>query len=282
MVFTNNNSSYLPLDSDQRVAFYKNENLLFPPLPSSAASVGCRLSNSSVVMPSVMTAAAVEDRASSSPMVHLSSNGYYGYVPVNSIPKVMSTGTAATTVNGVIIGNGDGVSVQLDFSSPATAPVNDITMMDCVDDSEMENYHQQSHLQRKRKEHLDEAEISFKRRKTWLEEEHNQHQTEGFTNGLTWNQTPATQMALTETQPNPVSPTAPSNGLFTNGFYHAAAPTTILQQKNNVEATTIGSRWNASRFPEPPVPEKHPFSKNCPDLQDLFVSLHGSGCFVLD
>ncbi|XP_053688584.1 uncharacterized protein LOC128737871 isoform X2 [Sabethes cyaneus] len=246
MVFTNNNSSYLPLDSDQRPTFYKNENLLFPPLPpSSVASVACRRSNNSLIMPSVVTAAAVENHTSSSPMVHHSSNGYYGYVPVNSIPKVMSTGTAATTISGTIIGSADGMSIQLGCSSFATAPVNDDTMMDCIDDSEMENYHQQSHLQRKRKEHLEEAEISCKRRKTWLEQQPQQHSSEGFAYGSNCNQQqmPTYQMESVQPQPHLVSQSAPANGVFANGFTHpptttTLTPTTILQEKSKYSETS--------------------------------------------
>lgn len=228
MVFSSySNTSYLPLDNDQGVTFYKNENLLFPP-PQATAPI--------VVSPSTLlcrrkTAAAMLTATTGSspfssqplhhgpqqsnvcddfqPVAHLSSNGYYGYVPANSIPKMMSTeGTPPAAVNV----NGNGVGVLLDCH-PATASVidNSSTMMDCGGGiSEVENYHlqqpQQQHL-RKRKEYSEEIEGNCKRRKTWLE----QPNDAGFTQTPIWPQASVQQMEYQD-QPMEAFSTPQFNG----------------------------------------------------------------------
>lgn len=173
MVFSsygNSSSFYLPLDSDQSVPFYKNENSLFAPQPPS--SVVCRRNQdnaSSTMSPNeqpfgnnshgtVVVDAVCQDFQ---PVAHLSSNGYYGYVPPQ--PKMMSAAVNAGTVSGVTAA----CSVQLDCQTEDAA-------MDC---GEMENFHHLQHQQqhqRKRKEYGEEATTANKRRKTWLEEERQQ------------------------------------------------------------------------------------------------------------
>lgn len=202
MVFSSYNStSYLPLDSDQSVTFYKNENSLFPPLPpsSSSTAVACR--------PAMLTSTGngsfcdqepqnINGNVVSNdfqPVVHLSSNGYYGYIPVNSMPKMMSTGMA--TVNGTVhattaASDSASIGVQLDcHPPPAAAAVDDTMMMDSIG---MENYCRQPQQQylRKRKEHCEETDTGCKRRKTWLE----QHQQAGFNPNSPWNQPPVIEM----------------------------------------------------------------------------------------
>lgn len=211
MVFSSySNTSYLPLDSDQGVAFYKNENSLFPPPSSTAAAATaavvasspstlvCRR-NQAAAAAAMLTASTGNSPFGSQPLhhgslghgnvcddfqpvAHLSSNGYYGYVPTNSIPKMMSTAegtppTAAAAPSVPVAVNGNGVSVLLDCHPAAVAASdssNSSSMMDC---GEVENYHQlqqqqqqqlQQHL-RKRKEYSEEMEVNCKRRKTWLE-----------------------------------------------------------------------------------------------------------------
>lgn len=166
MVFSsygNSSSFYLPLDSDQSVPFYKNENSLFSPQPPS--SVVCRRNQdnaTSTMSPNeqpfgnnshgtVVVDAVCHDFQ---PVAHLSSNGYYGYVPPTPPPKMMSA---------VAVNAGTVSAVQLDCQTEDAA-------MDC---GEMENFHQLQHQQhqRKRKEYVEEATTATKRRKTWLEEE---------------------------------------------------------------------------------------------------------------
>lgn len=200
MVFSSySNTSYLPLDSDQGVTFYKNENLLFAPPPAAAAAATAAV----VAPPSTLvcrrnTAAAAAMLTATTgsspfgsqplhhgsqhgnvcddfqPVAHLSSNGYYGYVPANSLPKMMST---EGTPPAAVALDGNGVGVLLDCH-PAAASVfdhNSSSMMDCGGGGigEVENYHhlqqQQQHL-RKRKEYSEEVEVNCKRRKTWLEQ----------------------------------------------------------------------------------------------------------------
>lgn len=109
------------------------------------------------------------------PVAHLSSNGYYGYVP-NMTP------TASVTAAGT-------VSVQLDCQTAAAEDAD--AAMDCG--GEMENFQQLQHQkQRKRKEYGEEATADCKRRKTWLEEEHRQQQQQaaGFPPAFGWNALP--------------------------------------------------------------------------------------------
>lgn len=162
---------YLPLDSDQGVtSFYKNENAaLFT--AAAPTSVVCRGNQDNADMSpgqpfgnnshgTVVVDAVRQDFA---PVAHLSSNGYYGYVPPQ---KMMSTPAAVNACD-----------VQLEDAA-----------MDC---GEMENFQQlqqnQQH-QRKRKEYGEEAMAASKRRKTWLEEE--QQQQAGFPQTFGWNQLP--------------------------------------------------------------------------------------------
>lgn len=171
MVFSsygNSSSCYLPLDSDQGVtSFYKNENAaLFTAAPTS---VVCRGNQDNADMSpgqpfgnnshgTVVVDAVRQDFA---PVAHLSSNGYYGYVPPQ---KMMSTPAAVNACD-----------VQLEDAA-----------MDC---GEMENFQQlqQNQHQRKRKEYGEEAMAASKRRKTWLEEE---QQQAGFPQTFGWNQLP--------------------------------------------------------------------------------------------
>lgn len=164
MVFSSSSSSfYLPLDSDQGVTFYKNENALFTP-HQQPTSVVCRRNQDNTMSPggeqpffgnnshgTVVVDAVRQDFA---PVAHLSSNGYYGYVPPS--PKMMST------------------AVQLEDAA-----------MDC---GEMENSQPQQNQQhqRKRKDYGEEV-AAAKRRKTWLEEE---QQAAAFPQTFGWNQLP--------------------------------------------------------------------------------------------
>lgn len=187
MVFSsygNSSSFYLPLDSEQSVPFYKNENSLFSPQPPS--SVVCRRNQdnaTSTMSPNeqpfgnnshgtVVVDAVCQDFQ---PVAHLSSNGYYGYVPPTPPPKMMS----AVAVNAGTVTAA--CSVQLDCQTEDAA-------MDC---GEMENFHQLQHQQqqhqRKRKEYGEEATTATKRRKTWLEEE---QQAAAFPQSFGWNQLP--------------------------------------------------------------------------------------------
>lgn len=192
MFFPSCGTSYLPLDSEQSIKFYKNENLSFPPLPPPPPpTVACIRNNTSTAMFPTENDS-IPAGHDFRPVAHLSSNGYYGYLPLannnNSVPKDVST--EVTTVSAVtthphtnttegqsnLCGGG---SVLLD-SQRQPAVDDSAMMMDSA--GEMENYHhqQQQQLQnqppqqlRKRKEYSDELELSCKRRKTWLEE--NQH-----------------------------------------------------------------------------------------------------------
>ncbi|XP_058834031.1 uncharacterized protein LOC131691544 [Topomyia yanbarensis] len=297
MVFTlYNTSSYLPLDNDQRVAFYKNENLLFPPLPPpSAASVVCRRSNSPAMPVTANTGSisplgvvSASESVDFRPVVHLSSNGYYGYVPVVSMPKVMSTGT---TNNHAVISstaNGVGVSVLLDSPSATTAVAAEDSMMDCAD-SEMENYHQPPQHARKRKDYSGQEDMNGKRRKTWMEQ--HQHQQPGFNPAPNWSTPQTHRMEVADQQQMDLQPQhfvngfcPPTNGTFSNGFYHqpSAQPTPVLQQKNQLDANNNYFRWNLDRPSEPDVREKRPSGNNGQELHDLFISLHGSGCFLME
>lgn len=207
MVFSsygNSSSFYLPLDSDQGVTFYKNENALFT---SPAASVACR-SNPDNASSSTMeeqqpfgnnshgTVVVDAVRHDFAPVAHLSSNGYYGYVPPPP-QKMMSTATPAVNA---------ACDVQLEDAA-----------MDC---GEMENFQQlqqqnQQH-QRKRKEYGEEAmAVSGKRRKTWLEEEQQQQQA-GFPQSFGWNQLPYAhqQQMDCHVQDTPMSVVGSCNGLI--------------------------------------------------------------------
>lgn len=220
MVFSNySNTSYLPLDNDQGVTFYKNENLLFTPppaaVPATAAGIAspstlvCR--RNSAAAAAMLTATAGASPFGSQPLLHhgsqhrgnvcddfqpvthLSSNGYYGYVPASSMPKMMSTeGTPPATA---AVDDSNGIGVLLDCHSPAVAVAsvrdsNSCSMMDC---GEVENYHhlqrQQQHL-RKRKENSEEVEGNCKRRKTWLEPAYDAD----FTHTPHWQQVSVQQM----------------------------------------------------------------------------------------
>lgn len=215
MVFSNySNTSYLPLDNDQGVTFYKNENLLFTPppaaVPATAAGVTspstliCRRNTAAAAMLTATTGAspfgsqALQHHGSQhrgnicddfQPVAHLSSNGYYGYVPASAMPKSMMSTEGTPPPATVAINNSDGIGVLLDCHSPAVAvgrDSNSCSMMDC---GEVENYHhlqhqqQQQHL-RKRKENSEEVEGNCKRRKTWLEQPHDAD----FTHTPNWQQ----------------------------------------------------------------------------------------------
>uniref|UniRef100_A0A1Q3FW01 Uncharacterized protein n=1 Tax=Culex tarsalis TaxID=7177 RepID=A0A1Q3FW01_CULTA len=323
MVFSsygNSSSFYLPLDSDQGVTFYKNENSLFSPQPPT--SVVCQRNQdnaSSAMSPNELlpfgnnshgTVVVDAVRQDFQPVAHLSSNGYYGYVPP---PKVMSTAAVnAATVN-TLTACSD--AVQLDCQTEDAA-------MDC---GEMENFHQLQH-QRKRKQYSEEVTAVTKRRKTWLEEE---RQAAAFPQSFGWNQLPyahgqlqmdcATEDSLT----NIGSYNGPTVGFQfqpTGTTPVPVATVTIPQQppKNPVlvdgntsnkrhSAVTLG-RWNIA------MPTSRPNGTGCSavgghrlllaaedselsaklhhqqsvafgfgggqELEDLFVSLHGSGFFL--
>lgn len=123
------------------------------------------------------------------PVAHISSNGYYGYIPVNSMPRMMSTGTVHVTTDA---SDSNGIGVLLDSHPPPAAAAVDDTMMDS---SGMENYCRQPPQQylRKRKEYCEETDTNCKRRKTWLEQ-NQQVSTAGFNQDFTWNQAPVVQM----------------------------------------------------------------------------------------
>lgn len=289
MVFSGySNAAYLPLDSDQGVTFYKNENLLFSPPPAAAASniaLVCRRNSSVAEMLTTTTGSgpfggqpllhgAHQQRHGNNicddfqPVAHLSSNGYYGYVPPPAnaaAPKVMSTHQAAGTPPHI---NGHGVGVLLDSIHPAATPTavaaddSYSMMMDCGNGGvggeivQVENYQQQQqqHL-RKRKEYSEHVEANCKRRKTWQE----QPNGTGFTNSTNWNQPSFHQMEChdqamdTFSSPlqfhqSPITMNAPTSINAFNGFQHhlqqqqsliltppmaaSAQPQTILQPKN--------------------------------------------------
>lgn len=290
MVFSNySNTSYLPLDNDQGVTFYKNENLLFTPPPAAIpATVAAGVTSPSTLVCRRNTAAAAAMLTATTgaspfgsqpllhhgsqhrpnvcddfqPVAHLSSNGYYGYVPASAMPKPMMS----TEGTPPAISDSDGIGVLLDCHSPAVRDSNSCSMMDC---GEVENYHhlqqhqqqqQQQHL-RKRKENGQEVQGNCKRRKTWLE----QPNDADFTHSPSWQQVSVQQMEYHD-QPmdtysaqqfngSPVT----TNGTTTafNGFqlHHqqpqlhqalitsppmpaAAQPQTILQPKSKYSETS--------------------------------------------
>lgn len=311
MVFSSNPSSfYLPLDSDQGVTFYKNENSLFS-APTSA--VVCRGGNQGNTMEEVVPfgnnshGTVVVDavvRHDFAPVAHLSSNGYYGYVPPSQ--KMMST-PAATAVNG---------NVQLEDAA-----------MDCG--GEMENFQQlqqnQQH-QRKRKEYGGEEAMvaGSKRRKTWLQGEEEQQQA-AFPQSFGWNQLPYaphqqqmdchvedTPMTMTTTTtvigscngtfaqiPQPATAAAvtipvatvtpiqvPKNHLSVNGHSGGSVRRDLLGRWNIAMPSSRSTGTGCSTVDR--LSEKlHSHQQTHigggdggQELEDLFVSLHGSGFFL--
>lgn len=308
MVFSsygNSSSFYLPLDSDQGVtSFYKNENAALLTAPTSVVCRGNQdnstMSPGAPVQPfgnnshgTVVVDAVRHDFA---PVAHLSSNGYYGYVPPQQ-PRMMSTPAAV---------NAAACDVQLEDAA-----------MDC---GEMENFqqlqqnqqHQHPH-QRKRKEYGEEA-MASKRRKTWLEEE--QQQQAGFPQTFGWNQLPYashhqqmdchvedTPMTTTvigscngtfaPTQPATTIPVAtvtpiqhpvqpPKNHPLVNGHSGGSARRDLLGRWNIAMPTSRPSGTGCSTVSQ--LSEKlHSHQLTIgggQELEDLFVSLHGSGFFL--
>lgn len=225
MVFSSySNTSYLPLDSEQGVSFYKNENLLFQSAVSAVSppsTLVCRRNTAAAA--AMMTATTGSSPFGSQPLhhgnacddfqpvAHLSSNGYYGYVPASSIPKVMSTeGTPPAAA--VATTNGNGVGVPLDCHPVAGTVVdsNSSSMMDCGGDiGTVGSYHYHQQEQRKRKEHYSEdVEVSCKRRKTsWL-----QPNDAGFTPTPVWPQPAVVQHMECHDQPMDTFPAQHFNG----------------------------------------------------------------------
>lgn len=291
MVFSSySNTSYLPLDNDQGVTFYKNENLLFTPPPAATAAVVaapstlvCRR-NTAAAAAAMLTATTGSSPFGSQPLhhgsqhgnaacddfqpvAHLSSNGYYGYVPANSIPKMMSTEETPPAAAAAVAVNGNGVGVLLDCHPLAASVIdNSSSMMDCGGGiGEVENYHhlqqQQSQHLRKRKEYSEEVEGNCKRRKTWLE----QPNDAGYTHTPYWQNTSVQQMECND-QPMDTFSTHQFNGspvtmnattTTFNGFqlHHqqphlqqasiapppmpaASHPQTVLQPKSNYTETS--------------------------------------------
>ncbi|KAL9702882.1 hypothetical protein quinque_006400 [Culex quinquefasciatus] len=307
MVFSsygNSSSFYLPLDSDQSVPFYKNENSLFSPQPPS--SVVCRRNQdnaTSTMSPNeqpfgnnshgtVVVDAVCHDFQ---PVAHLSSNGYYGYVPPTPPPKMMSA---------VAVNAGTVSAVQLDCQPEDAA-------MDC---GEMENFHQLQHQQhqRKRKEYGEEATTATKRRKTWLEEE---QQAAAFPQSFGWNQLPYAyqhqqqQMDCATAEVAPmtvgscngfqVSPTSPPVAMVQPTVQHQqmTPKNPLLVDGASGKRPLLLGRWNIA------MPTTRPNGTGCSavrqlseklhhqqsvsfgggsgqELEDLFVSLHGSGFFL--
>lgn len=360
MVFSSySNASYLPLDSDQGVNFYKNENLLFAPPPPSVVAASptalvCRRNNSPAVAAAMLTATTGSSPFGGQqpllhhggnhgnnvcddfqPVAHLSSNGYYGYVPppqsqqANAFPKVMSTEQAAAPV---VNGSNGGGGVLLDSIHPASPTVEDsysMMMMDCgggggVSGSgglvQVENYHQQQQHLRKRKEYSEEVEPNCKRRKTWLE----QPNDAGFAPSPNWSQPSSQQMECLD-QPmdtfssqqqqfhqSPITMNAPTTIAFNTGFQHqqpqqqtmistppmpAPAPQlhTILQPKNrlfrasssppNMSNELVADKQThlnqlSHHLRNHSHHQRPDFGDDCQQLEDLFISLHGSGFYL--
>lgn len=325
MVFSsygNSSSFYLPLDSDQGVTFYKNENSLFSPQPPT--SVVCRRNqdnNSSTMSPNelpfgnnshgtVVVDAVCQDFQ---PVAHLSSNGYYGYVP----PKMtmMSTAVNAGTVSAACSDQ-----VQLDCQTEDAA-------MDCG--NEMENFHQLKQHQRKRKDYCEEATSATKRRKTWrLEEE---QQAAGFPQTFGWNQLPyshqqqqqqmdcvvedtpmvvgscngsivqTTSIPVAMVQPTVQQQMAPKNPLLVDGISskrHSGAGSQRFLGRWNIAmptsrpsgcSATGGHRLLLASEDDELSDKLHHHQQSIgigfgggtgQELEDLFVSLHGSGFFL--
>lgn len=345
MVFSSySNASYLPLDSDQGVTFYKNENLLFAPAPAAASPTAlvCRRNNPvAAAMLSTSTGSSPfsgqpllhgnrQHHGSNvcddfQPVAHLSSNGYYGYVPpANPMPKLMSTEQAAGTTPPAavdahrVINGSNGVGGVLLDSSTRPVAVDDSYSMDCGGMAQVENYQQQQHQQhlRKRKECSEEVEANCKRRKTWLE----QPNDAGFVHSPNWNQSSTQQMDCQDQpmdifspQPqfhhSPITMNAPTTIAF-NGFQHhpelqqqqqtmistppmPAAPQqhTILQPKNRLFRASSPIPKMSLGSSELVVADKqsiHQLRHNhrpilgddCQQLEDLFISLHGSGFYL--
>ncbi|XP_055629264.1 uncharacterized protein LOC129770448 [Toxorhynchites rutilus septentrionalis] len=337
MVYSNYNNSFLPLDGVQSVTFYKNENLLFPTPPASATVTAQTTTGNNASFGDQQQlphpGSGNDVVRDFQPVTYLSSNGYYGYIPASSMPKMMSTETK--TVNGVRHasasndsrgGSAVGIGVLLDcHPQPAAAIVDDCSMMDCGV-SEMENYHhqpQQQQILRKRKERGEEALAMMagsncKRRKTWQEQQqHQQHQQQAcnreLNGNLNWNQASAIHQMQCNDQTMETIPNESFNGASVHplsGFYHHPqqqqqqqqqiqyiAPLqtpAVLQPKNQLGPSGRCLRWNGT---SPTVgdgnnsttnsslgfeqTEKSQFGAgSCQELEDLFISLHGSGFFL--
>ncbi|XP_029730733.2 uncharacterized protein LOC115267711 [Aedes albopictus] len=360
MVFSNHsNAAFLPLDSDQGVTFYKNENLLFaPPPPVGAASPTALVCRRNTPVAAMLSTSTGSNPFSGQPLLHgprqhhgnnvcddfqpvahLSSNGYYGYVPpANLMPtKVMSTVEQAAAVTPPVV-NGNGVGILLDSIHPVTAAAatddSYSMMMDCgggggggAGIAQVENYHQQQQHLRKRKEYSDVVEANCKRRKTWLEQPHDA----GFVNSPSWNQPSNNQMDCQD-QPmdtfssqqnqfqhqSPITMNASTTIAF-NGFQHqnhhhlgqhlqqqqqstliSTPPMpetppqqhTILQPKNRLFHHASSPSPNMARLGSSEHPPTHQQlhhhrcptfnggANDCQQLEDLFISLHGSGFYL--
>uniref|UniRef100_A0A1Q3FWL7 Uncharacterized protein n=1 Tax=Culex tarsalis TaxID=7177 RepID=A0A1Q3FWL7_CULTA len=322
MVFSsygNSSSCYLPLDSDQGVTFYKNENALFSPQPPT--SVVCQRNQdnaSSAMSPNELlpfgnnshgTVVVDAVRQDFQPVAHLSSNGYYGYVPP---PTVMSAAVNAGTVNAAACFD----AVQLDCQTE------DAAAMDCG--NEMENFHQLQHQQqhqRKRKQYSEEVTAVTKRRKTWLEEEQRQQQAAAFPQTFGWNQLPyahqqqqmdcavedapmtvgscnGSTIPVAMVQPSTImtiqQQTAPKNHLLVDGAsskrhsaagrWNIAMPTS---RPNGTGCSAVGGHRLLLATEDGDLSEKSHHQQSVAigfgggqELEDLFVSLHGSGFFL--
>ncbi|XP_021704563.1 uncharacterized protein LOC110677715 isoform X2 [Aedes aegypti] len=332
MVFSSySNASYLPLDSDQGVTFYKNENLLFAPAPAAASPTALVCRRNNPVAAAMLSTSTGSSPFSGQPLLHGnrqhhgSSNGYYGYVPpANPMPKLMSTEQAAGTTPPAavdahrVINGSNGVGGVLLDSSTRPVAVDDSYSMDCGGMAQVENYQQQQHQQhlRKRKECSEEVEANCKRRKTWLE----QPNDAGFVHSPNWNQSSTQQMDCQDQpmdifspQPqfhqSPITMNAPTTIAF-NGFQHhpelqqqqqtmistppmPAAPQqhTILQPKNRlfrasspIPKMSLGSSELAVADKQSIHQLRHNhrpiLGDDCQQLEDLFISLHGSGFYL--
>ncbi|XP_055591713.1 uncharacterized protein LOC129743652 isoform X2 [Uranotaenia lowii] len=279
MVFSSyNNASYLPLDSDQSVTFYKNENQLFPPPPPSSSvgligtpgALACRR-NSPVMLTGSNDRMLGNDFQS---VAHLSSNGYYGYIPPQQpmaatevVGNKLETETSGYNggTNNINNNNNDGFSIGAAGGNflldchPQPASLEDSPMME-DSDGLMENYPHQQQQQhqpqfRKRKENglgdLEQEEMPCGKRQRMcnVDREPQDHQQQflsgasGFNGNVSWNPIGTQQMDYSD-QPmnNASSMNFSASALAGNGF-------------GTGSSTMISNGHFQSSMPAPSIPQ---------------------------